>query len=939
MNPFFRSSGDPASPHRGRRRAFIVLLALSSIVCLVRLSLPSQAEKTDALAVAESLPPVRGSTEEASAAAVPAAARSDGLDQYEFYEAESVRILRGVDHLRKPGSRERLVAQLADLKQRQEAAVAARAVELGVPLQRSLAGGGVGALIGFEGNRPIYVSEENADAAVSTGASYVRQNASFDATFGPGVDGSGFGAGVFELGSVYQHEEFALEGGGSRVVVLTTAATTEHAAHVAGTIGAQGLVAAAKGMAPAVTLYNWYQESAEKYASRAIAHPGEADRMVVTNTSLGSSGTGRYTAADQARDEWARLFPYTIMFQCAGNSGSAYETLNASSKEAKNHFTVGRVSDVQRNAAGAITGGGVIASSSSRGPTDDGRIKPDIVANGTSVYSTINASNAYESKSGTSMSTPNATGSAILLQDYFSKRFPGHLLRSDTLKGLIIHTADDGGNAGPDYIYGYGIMNVHAGAGIIKDYADNPATRRLIHTTLPGSGVHTYAFTWNGTDPIRVTLAWLDPAGPVSAYDDDRTPALVNDLDVTVTSPLGTVHRPWVMPYVLNGFDPNDRGTPAVKGDNTVDNAELVLIETPAEAGVYTVTVTHKGALQGGEQAYSLIHSGFAAPASAPAPVVTGWTDLGDGWIEIAGENFLLGAEVTRAYGDTLAIPGEHLQVSGTRIVCKLASAPYAEGELVVTNPDGQAAGVALTLPATGGVVLTAYEASWTYTQTFDSLTSNVTTPETWIDDAPADTTNGLKGWYAGYYMADGTLKPGGAEIRGSNGTTDYARLYSFGASSSATDRAFGNFRKDDVIQYGGSIRQGLRLVNRTGQTLTGFHLQFRGEQWRNGGNSIVNTMDVGYAVFAPGEGTLLDGATPYTALTSFTAPVNGGSVTSLNGNAAENSATVTAELDGIVWPPGEELWLRWKTINHPYVDDGLAMDDLVFTAWPAATP
>lgn len=861
------------------------------------------------------------------------------LDQCEFFEAESLRIMQSAEDLKKPGARERLVARLADLEQRQKAALVARAAELNVPMMRIEAGKEPGALIGFEGVKPLYLASQNVGAAVTTAASYVRQNTTFDSVFGGSVDGAGFGAGIFELYTIFDHDEFILPDSTSRVEVLDTGGTGQHATHIAGTIGAEGKDPTLKGMAPAVKLYSWVQESASKYASRAIPFPGGAD-MVVTNTSLASTGGGRYTSADQSRDEWAALFPYTVMFQCAGNTDGAYESILGTTKEAKNHIVVGNVVDVSRNAAGAITGSTYIIGSSARGPTDDGRIKPDIIANGYFVKSTANAATGSVTLSGTSMSTPNAAGSAILLQDYFSKRFPGHLLRSDTLKALIAHSADDRGTAGPDYTWGYGIMNVHGAAKVIKDYADNPASQRIIHAVLNNTTEHAYTFTWDGTSPIKVTLAWLDPVGPASAYDDDRTPALVNDLDVTVTSPLGTVNYPWTMPYVVNGYNAADFATAAIKGVNTVDNLESLLISAPSEAGTYTIKVKHTGTLSGGSQSYSLVHSGFTAPVSAPAPVVTSWTDLGGGWVEITGQNFLQGADAARVYGDTLLVPGEHMQVSATRIVCKFASAPMAAGNLVVTNPDNQTAGVALAITASvGGIVLNAFESSWTYTQTFDSLTLNTAASETWLNDVTTDTTNGLKGWYAAYFLPDGSTSATSPTIRAGSGTADTARLYSFGASGTATDRAFGNFRKDDVISYGGSIRQGVRFVNQTGQTLTGFHLQFKGEQWRNGGNTVVNTMAASYAIFGTGAGNLLDGAPVYTPLVTFTAPINGGSVTALDGNAAANSTLLDVEIEDISWAPGQELWIRWVTPNHAYVDDAVAIDDLVFTAWPTTTP
>lgn len=869
----------------------------------------------------------------AAASGLPANIATTGLADYEVFAEQSVKILQAAGDMRKSGSRASVVNQLAALEALQEKQVAARATALGFPVQKKRLDGELQVLVGFNDREPIYTEPQNADAAVATGAAYVRQNSTFDSVFGPGIDGAGLGAGVFELGSVYAHEEFALPDGTSRVVALTTSEPTGHGSHVGGTIGAKGLDPEAKGMAPAVTIYSWYQEGASKYAARAIAYPGEAGRMVVTNTSLGSTGDGRYAASDRDRDAWALLFPYTIMFQCAGNAGSDFETLNGVTKEAKNHFTVGSVVDVSRNTAGVITGGGGIVASSSRGPTDDGRIKPEIVANGNSLYSIGSTAGSYGRRSGTSMSTPNATGSAVLLQDYFSKRFPGHLMRADTLKGLIIHAADDLGRVGPDYSYGYGLLNVHAAAKIIKSYADRPASRQLSHAILKQGETHTRTLSWDGASPLRVTLAWLDPVGPASKFDDDRTPALVNDLDVTLTAPSGAVHRPWVMPYVLNGFNAADRAAPAIRGDNTVDNAELIVVEAPTEAGVYTITVKHKGTLSGGEQSYSLIHSGFSTAGSAPAPTMTAWSDIGEGWYEVNGTNFMLGARVVLMNGPVELATGTGPQVAASRIVAHFDQAPTSAASLVVINPDGQAT-VASIVPPTGtGIALTASEATWSYTQNFDSLTRSTSVVETWADAPSADGVASLKGWYASYNQPSGLAATGEILLRGDSGTTSDGRLYSYGSTSSSTDRALGSVRANTMMDEGGSVRFGVRFINRTGHRLTGFSLSYYGEQWRRSSASTVNYIDCSYTIFPTGGGTMLDTNSNYVAASRFSALKTGSYSGNLTGNDASNRTLMTTSVDNLTWEPLQELWIRWVTPNFSGSDAGLAIDDLTFTA------
>ena len=199
-----------------------------------------------------------------------------------------------------------------------------------------------------------------------------------------------------------------------------------------------------------------------------------------TTSSSVEADFGMYNTQARDSDSLAFSAPYFLMFRSAGNerdnnpsAGQAvalspgnttvlsydpnshpggdssyrggFENISFDSL-AKNVITVGSVLD-------AVTLGlrdpakGTPSSFSSFGPTDDGRIKPDVVANGEGIYSSLNSGDAsYGTYSGTSMSSPNAAGTAALLaQDYV--RLFGQAMRASTLKGLLIHTADDRGNA------------------------------------------------------------------------------------------------------------------------------------------------------------------------------------------------------------------------------------------------------------------------------------------------------------------------------------------------------------------------------------------------------------------------------------------------------------------------------------------------------------
>jgi len=281
-----------------------------------------------------------------------------------------------------------------------------------------------------------------------------------------------------------------------------------------------------------------------------------------------------------------------------------YDTIS-SAGVAKNTLTIGAVNDAVSGGVRNL-GSATMTSFSCWGPTDDGRIKPDLVANGVSLYSTVaSTDSSYGTASGTSMSTPNAAGSAMLLIQVFRALFPGSDMRAATLKGLLLHTADDLGNPGPDYRFGWGLMNTRAAADLLLHHARYPKAGHLSERVLTNGVMHVHRIAWRGTPTLRVTLSWTDPPGPVQTGLNVTNQILVNDLDLRIRGPGGA---PVYYPFVLNPSAPDQAAT---TGDNGRDNVEQVVVSAPAVSGVYTVEVTHKGSLTNGIQAYSLIGSGF----------------------------------------------------------------------------------------------------------------------------------------------------------------------------------------------------------------------------------------------------------------------------------------------------------------------------------------
>jgi hypothetical protein len=201
------------------------------------------------------------------------------------------------------------------------------------------------------------------------------------------------------------------------------------------------------------------------------------------------------------------------------------------------------------------------------------------------------------------MSSPNVTGTCALLQQHYQNTHSSSSMRSATLKGLTIHSADEAGAAaGPDYIYGWGLMNAEQAAELISldSYGNNVIDERV----LSNGSTYTRSIESDGTNPLRVTICWTDPQGIPLSSDllNNRTPMLVNDLDLKLTEN-SIAYYPWKL-------DPDNPSNAATNStENNVDNVEQVYISDPVE-GTYTIEVSHDGTLSGGSQAFSIIVSG-----------------------------------------------------------------------------------------------------------------------------------------------------------------------------------------------------------------------------------------------------------------------------------------------------------------------------------------
>lgn len=521
-------------------------------------------------------------------------------------------------------------------------------IEAGIPKTIILKNGNRAVLRGVsDNNEPLYYTTHNADAAETTRTNFLHTGGAL----GLDLNGENMRIGVWDEGTVLKtHVEFQ-KNGETRVTTPNGASPEFHGTHVGGTMVAQGINAQAKGMAPEASLvsYDWDSDNTEvltEVASNSLLISNHSYGVPVENSSASYMGT--YSSESRAWDIIANAGAYYLMVASAGNDGSTsytgglktgYDKLTGN-KVSKNNLVVANSNDAFINpSTGSILIEPNMNSSSSQGPADDGRIKPDITGNGTGLTSTSNTGNsAYGSSSGTSMSSPNVAGSLLLLQQYYNE-LNSEFMRSSTLKGLACHTADDILNVGPDARAGWGMLNMKDAAEAITNAFDDSSTSGTyaIIEELSLSQGETYQITVSSDQiqNLEATICWIDPAGQVITATNSSTPALVNDLDLRIKQS-GTEYFPWKL-------DLSDISDPAIKGDNTVDNVEKVEVDSP-NANTYTIEVTHKGTLSGGSQFYSLIVTGISSTSLdvATNEVVSNvsvWPNPAQSYINITTEN------------------------------------------------------------------------------------------------------------------------------------------------------------------------------------------------------------------------------------------------------------------------------------------------------------
>ncbi|MCK4305350.1 MAG: S8 family serine peptidase [Candidatus Eisenbacteria sp.] len=402
-----------------------------------------------------------------------------------------------------------------------------------------------------------------------------------------------------------------------RVTIGDTGGSThDHSTHVAGIMAGNGLLSGGtlRGLAPEAEILSYTfpdledpnaldDEIADAISRGALVSQNSWSIIVSASPPWENCDAhGDYSAWSQRYDEIVNgvLGGRIIVVCSAGNENNdgdcppyPWHQLSPPMSTAKNTISVGAV----------YSDNYLPTCFSSRGPTDDGRLKPDLVApgdeaedspepclEGDMIRSTI-PGDTYGDMAGTSMSAPMVSGTIALLSQQFDE-LGYEVPEPHTYKALLIQTARNLGNTGPDYTYGHGLLDAFGAVKLLERDDPNHELINVGYVTNLETDIYTMTVPPD-VNRLRVTLAWDDVAGVPGAGIE-----LVNNLGVYLYSPSSIFFDPYVL-------DPDNPAQPATTGWNNLDNVEVVEVFDP-EPGTWRVYV-NGWTVPVGSETYTLV--------------------------------------------------------------------------------------------------------------------------------------------------------------------------------------------------------------------------------------------------------------------------------------------------------------------------------------------
>ncbi len=490
---------------------------------------------------------------------------------------------------------------------------------------------------------PVYINTKNRESGQLIKADQLYSGGSL----GVNITGTGMVAGIWDGGQVRATHELlagqvAMEPGQTLDGSGSNYKGNNHQTHVSGTMVGKDIAnqPSARGIAFSATAknYDFLNDLAEM---TTFATGG----YLISNHSYGGSNDnttplwkfGAYDSEALDWDELTKNAPSYLPFvaagneqQSSGNPAKAGYDIMTGSAAAKNVMTVG-----------AVNGDMTMSDYSNWGPTDDGRVKPDIVAKGTGINSSyfadpvtnLPSDNSYSGNgvgsSGTSYSSPAAAASGLLLQQYYNSLY-STFLKASTLKGLMLNTATDLGQPGPDPKFGWGLLNIEKAARMIKykTAAGNSSASSNTNTnTLSYAYIEEITFNpaanssdegsrdvvASGCEPLIISMSWTDDEGTEQTLANGVDPIgtrLVYDFDFMVRNTgTGVDVRPWKPVSMANRL--NNASTCTTWFDVNYNNFKQVVIQNPTAGQTYRIYFRKKTGSPATPRIISLIVSGL----------------------------------------------------------------------------------------------------------------------------------------------------------------------------------------------------------------------------------------------------------------------------------------------------------------------------------------